>query len=819
MSSASDRDVSRETRELFAAFAARSEAGERVDIEDEIAKRPELGEELRGLYEGWRKLDRLLGSIRVDSSVLDSAAREASSEAEPLDEETRALLERLKGSRSARDRYEIREHIASGGMGEVLRVHDRDLGRDLAMKVARSRTSGARFLRRFMSEARLTARLDHPGIVPVHDVGVDAEGRLWFTMPLVRGWTLAGIFDLARRGERGWTRARTLEVLLRVCDTLEFAHAAGVVHRDLKPSNVMVGDFGETYVVDWGLARSAGASDDEREGDVVGTPAYMAPEQALALPDLVGPRADVYSVGALLYHLLTGHRPYPEHDSGDDVLAALRAGPPAEVEHEAPDAPAELVAVCRKAMARDPGSRYEGVGELSRDLRAWMERRVVRAYESGAWPELKKWVSRNRALAAALGAVLVLGVGGLAAVSWVQAHGKAEILRLADVRRLEDLETRAESLWPATPEKADAMERWLADAGALLEHLGTHERTLADIDASTPADAESRWRRDVLSALVGNLRRLGDPDPAQGGIASVRARLDLARTLRARSLEQHAAGWEAAVAALQIAPQLGLVPLGPDPRSGLWEFAHLASGEPARRGPDGSLVVGPETGLVLVLMPGGAFEMGSQVPIEGQPSDTRTDPLARENEKPAHTENVASFFLSKYEMTRAQWRRVAANGAAASGAGDALLPAGMLSRPEADRAMLHLGLRLPSEIEWEYAARAATSTRWWTGNDADSLVGAENAGSGIDASRMYNDGWADLAPVNALRANPWGLHHVLGNVAEWTSDCYRLDPELGVVRGGSFRSSVRELRAASKNGVSFDSRSPELGLRPARAID
>jgi formylglycine-generating enzyme required for sulfatase activity len=212
--------------------------------------------------------------------------------------------------------------------------------------------------------------------------------------------------------------------------------------------------------------------------------------------------------------------------------------------------------------------------------------------------------------------------------------------------------------------------------------------------------------------------------------------------------------------------------------------------------------------------------MGSQAPTPGQPSDARTDPLARENETPSRAERAAPFFLSKYEMTRAQWRRAVGGRAEGGDASDDLLPAGMLSRPEADRAMRHLGLALPSEIQWECAARASTSTRWWTGNDARSLIGSENAGSGIDANLPYSDGWAELAPVNALGANPWGLHQMLGNVAEWTCDDYRTaDPALAVVRGGSFRSSVRELRSASRAGVSIDNRSPEIGLRPARPVE
>jgi serine/threonine protein kinase len=198
-----------------------------------------------------------------------------------------------------------------------------------------------RLLARFLEEAQITGQLDHPGIVPVHELGLDSTGRVFFTMKLVKGRDLKSIFELVFTGREDWNETRALTVLLKVCEALAYAHKKGVIHRDLKPANVMVGAFGEVYVMDWGLARVLGREDthdlrlqpepgasslrterkEEREeapdsplftmdGDVVGTPCYMPPEQARGEVERLGPRADVYAIGAMLYHLLARQMPY-----------------------------------------------------------------------------------------------------------------------------------------------------------------------------------------------------------------------------------------------------------------------------------------------------------------------------------------------------------------------------------------------------------------------------------------------------------------------------------------------------------------------------
>jgi serine/threonine protein kinase len=256
------------------------------------------------------------------------------------------IVERLRARPRIAGRYGDEQEIARGGMGAILRVHDHDLHRELAMKVMLEELGGAepdsseatRLRARFLEEAQVTGQLDHPGIVPVHELGLDAQGRLYFTMKLVRGRDLRAVYEQLRKGEDGWNLPRALGVLLRVCEAMAFAHDKGVIHRDLKPANIMVGRFGEVYVMDWGLARVLGssASHDRRpdasesrvvsarqetarsgdsslatlDGDIVGTPAYMSPEQALGRIEELGPRSDVYSLGAMLYELIAGHMPY-----------------------------------------------------------------------------------------------------------------------------------------------------------------------------------------------------------------------------------------------------------------------------------------------------------------------------------------------------------------------------------------------------------------------------------------------------------------------------------------------------------------------------
>jgi len=399
-----------------------------------------------------------------DATAIRSAPAEEHAQAASSQEK----LQRLRARPPlAKERYQLEGEVGRGGMGVVLRVRDLDLGRPLAMKVILGRTDdGAssdtpavdqRVLQRFLDEAQITGQLDHPGVVPVHELGMDDAGGIYFTMRLVRGDSADVIFAAARSGEGGWTQTRALEVILKVCDTMAFAHKKGVLHRDLKPSNVMVGKFGEVYVMDWGLAKVVGQEDqrdirikpqssvvskivtarskDEADSDsplltmdgaVVGTPSYMAPEQAEGRIEAMDQRADVYATGAMLYQLLTGQQPYvsPGARVGPyTILLAVQAGPPVPVHRLDRTVPAELVAICDKAMARELEQRYLDMRALADDLRAFLEKRVVRAYRTGSVAELSMWVRRNRGLAAAVAAALLILVVGI--VAFAVENGRA----------------------------------------------------------------------------------------------------------------------------------------------------------------------------------------------------------------------------------------------------------------------------------------------------------------------------------------------------------------------------------------------------------
>ncbi|MCK5942680.1 MAG: serine/threonine protein kinase, partial [Planctomycetes bacterium] len=381
------------------------------------------------------------------------------------------ILDRLQDRGASKPRYRLDGELARGGMGAILKAYDEDLRRDLAMKVMLDGKGGSgatpdqvdeRSLARFLEEAQVTGQLDHPGIVPVHELGLDDGGRVYFTMQLVRGRDLDSVLPEIDAGDGEWTLTRALGVVLRVCEAMAYAHERGVVHRDLKPGNVMVGRFGEVYVMDWGLARVAGHDDGRdlrvreadpadaddgsgqpaselrtMDGDVIGTPAYMAPEQARGEIDRVDARSDVYAVGAILYRLLTGsapHMPRQGRRTTIEVLLAVRREPPEPIEQLRKGVPAELVAICDKAMARDPADRYQGMMALAADLRAYLEHRVVAAYETGAWAEARKWVRRNRAFAGALAVAATLLVAGLF-VSLMLKQLADEQAALAEQRR------------------------------------------------------------------------------------------------------------------------------------------------------------------------------------------------------------------------------------------------------------------------------------------------------------------------------------------------------------------------------------------------
>ena len=311
--------------------------------------------------------------------------------------------------------YAWAETIGRGGMGRVMAARDRRLGRRVAIKELIARGLEHRFER----EARITARLEHPAIVHVHEAGRWPSGELFYAMKLVEGAPLSA---LIRERDTLAARIGLLPNVMTVVDAIAYAHSQGVIHRDLKPSNIVVGAFGETVVIDWGLAKDLGDVGDEHGGayrsggdgateGVLGTPQYMPPEQARGEPP--DRRVDVYALGATLYHVLAGAAPYGGLRPGA-VLAALADGPPPSIEMLQPAVPRDLAAIVAKAMARAPDDRYADAGALAADLRRFEAGQLVSASSYSTWSLVRRWLGRNRALVSAAALVLAFGAAGAA---------------------------------------------------------------------------------------------------------------------------------------------------------------------------------------------------------------------------------------------------------------------------------------------------------------------------------------------------------------------------------------------------------------------
>lgn len=366
-----------------------------------------------------------------------------------------AMIESAGGEQSAavleKDKYEVVGKLGQGGVGEVLRVMDRDLKREVAMKLLLRQDSDEGLIR-FIEEAQATGQLEHPNIVPVHDLGVDGDGRVYFTLKYVQGLSLKKVLkgraeNAVMEDQHGsyyrdaFKSVRMIEILIAVCQAVAYAHSKGIIHRDLKPDNIMLGKYGEVLVMDWGLAKvlnqpagphdshatvriSTSRAEDQSqatmEGSIAGTPAYMAPEQAEGRISELDQRTDIYALGAMLYEVLSGNPPF----RGGNALELVRkvvSGPPAPLKGQKGTVgfdpiPRELKAICEKAMARDPHERYATASLLRDDLQAYLENEAVSAAPDTAVQRTVKWMRRNRrqvqtsAVSAAI--VLFILVGG-----------------------------------------------------------------------------------------------------------------------------------------------------------------------------------------------------------------------------------------------------------------------------------------------------------------------------------------------------------------------------------------------------------------------
>ncbi|MGE0546119.1 MAG: tetratricopeptide repeat protein [Kofleriaceae bacterium] len=501
-----------------------------------------------------------------------------------------ALTRALPANNETRvGRYRIDGVVGEGGMGVVVAGHDLELDRPVAIKVskatratptdpiaiaptqaigssasrldlAHARTHGVKGSepkhapvrdtlaeQRFQREAKITARLQHPSIVPVYEVGRWDNGEPFYAMKRVDGRSLHELIGLTNKLEE---RLTLLPNVLAVADAIAYAHSRGVLHRDLKPHNILIGAFGETVVIDWGLARETrGRESDPRipagsqrgaaltmTGEIMGTPAYMPPEQAVGDP--LDERADVYALGATLYHLLAGRPPYS--DAGRNVLAAIVAGPPTPLPAVDPGIPADLLAVVAKAMAWDRNKRYGTAKEVADDLRRFTTGQLVGAHRYTTRQLIRRWIRAHRGVVAlAAGSLLVLAVVvALGLTRIVEEQHRAEKNRedaedlmgymLGDLKGklqpigklalLEDVAYKAHSYYEQRPELAgfDDQRRKARSAqqlGEILVAKGDLAGALASYRSALALSEEIGASEDVAVAYKGigdTLQRRGD---------------------------------------------------------------------------------------------------------------------------------------------------------------------------------------------------------------------------------------------------------------------------------------------------------------------
>jgi serine/threonine-protein kinase len=446
------------------------------------------------------------------------------------------LLSVVPFAAETHERYTLTRLHARGGIGQVWLARDSALGREVALKELRpERANNPDLWARFLEEARITGQLEHPSIVPVYELARRADDQYpFYTMRFVRGRSLTeAAHDYHNRRREGRAEALELPTLLTsfvgICQAVAFAHSRGVIHRDLKGQNVVLGDYGEVILLDWGLAKVVNSSDpasatvvqpvapvpqgaDSRDatqpGQVLGTPAYMSPEQAAGRFDQVDRRSDVYGLGAILYEILTGQPPFSGSGT-DELLRRVREEEPTAPRRVNPEAPAALAAVCKKAIAKVPAARYGSAAELAHEVQRFLADEPVAAYRDPMPVRAGRWARRHRTMVAAAAVLLVSAVVALAAGGWLVARERDEARRQGRFARraVDDMYTQVAERWLADQPHMDPLQRQFLEK-ALDYYVRFAQLTSTDL-------AVRREKGQAYHHMGDILRKLGRQDEAE----------------------------------------------------------------------------------------------------------------------------------------------------------------------------------------------------------------------------------------------------------------------------------------------------------------
>lgn len=746
--------------------------------------------------------------------------------------------------------YEIQELIGQGGMGVVYRALDTKLKRSVALKMMRSAGLDSSNLARFQAEAQAVAKLQHPNVVQIFEVG-EHDGEPYLALEYVDGLTLSDYSD-----RHNLTPREAAEIMLVVAQAVHSVHELGIVHRDLKPSNILIRTSSNSAIrraddrgprttqsptqevstgivpkiTDFGLAKQLdGDGEATRTEAVVGTPNYMAPEQARG--EMATTATDIYALGGTLYFLLTGRPPF-QGKNVVDIAKKLETEEPKLPRSYSRAIPRDLEAICLKCLEKKQDERYDTALDLAEDLARFLDGVPVRAARPSVLYRARKYYQRRRSQVltnlAALGVALI---GGLFAVYFVsRAIRERADRRISEgLRLVEELEDDLPGLLPKRFEdRRHEMEEWLANVKTLENQLDGHRVFLQQVQerASSSDDglsSEDAQRKIMVEKLIDGILKLVEDDGPYEQVAHWAALTPRPEEVAQRWKEVLPVIDEQYDFRMQVDDHL--YPLGLNEQTQLWEFAEVETGHLPERGDRGQIVITPTMGLVLVLLSGGLVEGGSSSnEIDGPLTGPGGIPIY----EPQYQVRLSPFLISKYEVMQGIWTRQGYNNNSFN-----VGPTHPVDSVEWERCNTFcrpLGLQLPSEVQAEYAMRGGTKTPFYFGT-------SEN----IEEHAWWQHNSEKVShPVGQKKPNPFGLHDVHGNLLEWCVDIFhnRYDPEDGSLdpvnttpmpefagqverrslRGGSYEGKHRFLRSANRYFEKIDQRWRGFGLRPIRKV-